>query len=369
MKATIKILFTLGASAILSSCANVGYISENDVYMQAPTELNLEEDENDITSFNAYKASQKGAFQQEYQDPRVNQRVRMNTLMIMSLYPRYGYFYNSPYGYYGMGYNHPNMYGYRGFNSGIGFGGYHSQYYYGYSPFGYGYGYSPYHNGGYYGYYGGHYGSYYGNGYYGNDYYGGSYNGNGNSGAIAQGKKVFQGPRRSPISNSNRSSYYSIPKSAVSVYTQKSKSGMSKSAVVMSRDIQKRKATGSDYSFKSREVVRSSDDRFGKQERYRAPSAMPTQRNVVNSAYTPSTSSRVSGTVRAPSRSNVNVQQSRSASPNRSSSPRSASPRSTTRTAPSSPRMQQTPSSGRSVSPASRSGSSNRTSSPSSRRR
>lgn len=354
MEATIKILFILGASAILGSCANYGYISENDVYMQAPTELNLEEDENDITSFNAFKASQKGAFEQEYQDPRVNQRVRMNTLMIMSLYPRYGYFANSPYGYYGMGYNHPNMYGYRGFNSGIGFGGYHSSYYYGYSPFGYGYGYSPYHNGGYYGYYGGNYGGYYGNGYY----------GNGNSGSIAQGKKVFQGPRRSPVSSSNRSSFYSTPKSEVSVYTQKTKSSISKSDVMMSRDVQKRNATGTDYSTKTRKVV-SPAERTARPDINRGINTSSTQRRAVNNSYTPSTSSRTSGTVKVPNRTGVNLQQNRNVSPTRSAAPRSPSPRTT----PSSPRMQQAPSGGRSVSPGKSSGSSSRTTSPTSRRR
>src|SRR5690554_1929138 len=80
----------IGAVAILSSCSNYEYISENDVYMQAPTEINLEEDENDLTSFNAFKAREKGIYKDEYRDPRVNERVRMNQLMIMNAYTPFG---------------------------------------------------------------------------------------------------------------------------------------------------------------------------------------------------------------------------------------------------------------------------------------
>src|SRR5690554_2544464 len=134
----------IGAVAILSSCSNYEYISENDVYMQAPTEINLEEDENDLTSFNAFKAREKGVFKDEYQDSRVNERVKANYFMLVSsyspYYQGYGMYSDYPYHYHGMGMQSLFYSGYGfmqrgfGFYSGFGFGmnAFHSPYnYYG----------------------------------------------------------------------------------------------------------------------------------------------------------------------------------------------------------------------------------------------
>lgn len=56
MKAKGKILSVVGGIALLASCANYNHISENDVYMQKPSELNAGGDESDLTSFAAFKA-------------------------------------------------------------------------------------------------------------------------------------------------------------------------------------------------------------------------------------------------------------------------------------------------------------------------
>src|SRR5690554_1286011 len=150
MNTTIKYMILLGVGVLLTSCSNYGYISENDVYMQAPTEINLEEDENDITSFNAFKARQKGAFTDEYNDPRLNNTMRFNQFMIINayspygnpygMYRPYGIYSNRPIGFHGMGWNDPyyNSNFYTGFGMGYGYYGMYGSGMYGtgfYNPY------------------------------------------------------------------------------------------------------------------------------------------------------------------------------------------------------------------------------------------
>jgi len=347
---TIKILFLFGSSAFLASCANYGYISENDVYMQAPTELNLDEDENDITSFNAFKARNKGAFEQEYKDPRVNERVRMNSLMIAGAYMPYGSFgyMNYPLGFHGMRYyDRYNIYGYRGFNSGIGFGMYGYGNYGIYSPYGYGYGHYPYYPSVYYGmgyppyYYGGY--GYYGGGYYGNGYYGNGYYGGGAQ-AGNSSQHSYYGKRGSPSSSSNRSSFYSNTKSMKSL-NNSNVSSIVNNKMEVSKDIQRRTATGKDFSRNTNSgfVVNNGRATTVNREVYAAPA----HNRTVNNSYTPNTSARRSGAVQEPRNSGVSVQPNRTTGASRNTGISAPRP---TRTQSPAPRMQQTGPSGRSMS-------------------
>lgn len=312
MRLTIKILFMLGAGALLSSCSNYSYISENDVYMQKPTEINLGEDENDLTSFNAFKAKQKGAFTDEYKDPRGNTRMQMNQFLIISSYQpfgsSYGMFNNRPIAFHGMNnhnfYNNPFMSS--GFYSGYGmYNGYGTHGMYGngfyspYSPFGY---HSPFGYGSPYGY---GYNSYYGSGYYGG--YGG-YGGydnvvDGNSGESAS-QNIFYGQRRSLTSSSNRSSNYqnnqfkSYGTSNVSYDVNDQSLGESR------RDVERRNAGGSDYNKKNGSKftyngvpIENKNEVQGQQSRTNE------HRRAVSNSYTPNASARRSGVTNASRRS------------------------------------------------------------------
>ncbi|MCO5268195.1 MAG: hypothetical protein M9897_04785 [Brumimicrobium sp.] len=76
MKTLNKYLWVAGSLLTLSGCANYGYISENDVYLQKPTEIVLNQDETDLTSFNSFMARQRGHYQDEYVDPRFTNKAR-----------------------------------------------------------------------------------------------------------------------------------------------------------------------------------------------------------------------------------------------------------------------------------------------------
>lgn len=381
MNTAIKFFTLIGASAFLASCANYGYISENDVYMQAPTEMNLNEDEDDITSFNAFKAKQKGAFEQEYQDPRINQRVRANQIMIINSYgPYYGSYRNGPLAFHGMGYS-PYGYEYRGFNSGLGFGisyGWGNHFYHNQmDPFGYGFGYGGYgghYGNGYYGnnyYGGGYYGGHYGNGYYNgynNGYYNGFnngyYNGNNNiNNSASNNQATYNGHRGSTSSSSNRSSYYNTTKSLqgknVTSDVNNQANGNSR------RDVQKRSAGANDYSEKfNQNGIRVNK---GAVNTSRNVNSTPVHNRVVNNSYTPNTSARRSGVVQERRQSNVTVQPNRSSGNARSTSTQrnsgTISPQST-RTP--TPRVQQSTTRPSSFSTSPSSSGSSRSSSPSS---
>jgi len=294
MRIKIYLLTLLGGITILSSCSNYGYISENDVYMQKPTEINLDEDENDLTSFNAFKAREKGAFRDEYYDPRVNQRVRLNQFMILNSYMPYGVSYsmfgNYPIRFHGMSMNDPFYYGYvgpaygYGFSSGFGMGMYYDRFYNPY--YGYGYGYYPY-----------GYGYSYGHG------YGYGYNGiSGNQGNPSNNQPVHYGKRNSLTSSSNRSSSY--PKS----YTKQALPDQSSSYDVNDqtlgtsrREISRRHAGASEFSNNGK----PNNTNFSNQGGVTNSMGISHQR-VVNQNYTPNSSARRSGAVEVQRSLNMN---------------------------------------------------------------
>lgn len=300
MRVEIKILGIASTVLLLSSCANYGYISENDVYYQKPTEISLDEDETDITSFNAFNARQRGLFRDEYVDPRINQRSMHNQFMLRASYMPFDSWYgwnNSPMAFHGMGYNsfYGNYYGFP-YRYGYGYGMYgphygsfanpylYDMYAYGssyyYNPYHYGfanhYGYNPYYHGGFYGgYYGGQ-GSYYGE----------------NVGNNNQGTYHY-GHRSASNANSRRSSNYenTLKKTQVTqgnVYTANSKTAvarrhaanMSSSNNVASTTT---RATGASRAVSSRNTVGSVGNAR------RSSTAVQSTANV-NRTYTPNNS-------------------------------------------------------------------------------
>lgn len=238
MKRIIGLLIFVGTVASLASCSNYKYMSENDVYSSRQTDVIIGESETDLTSFNAYKAREKGAFQDSYVDNnRSNQRSSfggMNMGFGIGAAP-FGMGYglnNGPMAFHGMGMYDPFYRGNsfsQGFNAGYAYGmyggynpydpfygGYYDPFYYSgyYNPYSYGgsyYGYGGYYNPYYGNHYGGYYDPYYSNGgHYGGGYYGGGYPGYNNGGYTAGGNTstTFYGKRNSLTSGSSRSSSY-----------------------------------------------------------------------------------------------------------------------------------------------------------------
>lgn len=148
---------------LVTGCAQYGMISENDVYMQKPTDLSAGEDESDLTSYNAYKARERGVYEDRYLIDQMYDRRYYGTLLyggpFMGGIPFYSgsfiswgymnpirgyqntFYYNSFYNWnrpwtyaYGYGYNPYNPYA----NGVFGYG------YPNYSPYGYPYGSFPY---------------------------------------------------------------------------------------------------------------------------------------------------------------------------------------------------------------------------------
>ncbi len=68
--------------ALFTGCANYGMISENDVYLQKPTALSTVEDETDLTSYNAFKARERG----EYKEAYLIDQMYSRTLISSALY-------------------------------------------------------------------------------------------------------------------------------------------------------------------------------------------------------------------------------------------------------------------------------------------
>lgn len=134
------ILGVLLGVLVLSSCNTYNVVAENDVYMQRPNKINVNEDPNDMTTYTAYKAGRNGMFR-----PYYNTSVFMGPNMYNPYYSQYGIrpyshygmhnpwrqpygFQNTAYDYYGM-----NSWNNQGFSSGFGFGP-------GYNGYGAGYG-------------------------------------------------------------------------------------------------------------------------------------------------------------------------------------------------------------------------------------
>lgn len=335
MRVELKFFGIISAVALLSSCANYGYISENDVYYQKPTEIALEEDETDITSFNAFNARQRGAFRDEYVDPRLNQRSMRNNFALRASYMPFGMAYgwnNSPMAFHGMGYNSFYRYPYSyGFGMGGHYGSFANPYYYDMYAYGSSYHYNPYHYGysNHYGYnpyyHGGHYGGYYGGS---GSYYSGSTFGS-NQGTY------YYGHRSSSNSSSRRSSNYSntLKKSEVTkgnVYSSGTKS------VTERRDVNINKGnvvTGQrGTTGVSRGTVAGARNTAVSTQTRSSATARPTTA-VVNRNYSPNassqrtrvsnTSGRSSATTSPAHRTNSSVSPSRTATPAARSVPQS----------------------------------------------
>ena len=293
--------------------------------MQAPTEINLEEDENDLTSFNAFNAREKGAFKDEYRDPRVNERVRMNQFMIMSAYNPYGVRYsmygNQPIQFHGMnnrfyaGTGFMGPYGY-GFSSGFGMemynSGYYNSYYGGYGS------YYPYRSS-YYGYGNPYYSPYYnGGGYYGGNYYGSQY-----QYTPPTPGNVYYGNRSNLSSSSNRSSSYEGTYNKSAVQTTNSPNGYNVNDQTLGtsrRDVQKRYAGSGDYSNNGK----PNSGTYKPTGTGGTANTGSAQQRAVNKSYAPNNSARRSGAVQEQRSVNTSGSSSRTASP--SSSPRSTAP-------------------------------------------
>ena len=323
MRTKVHFSILLGAITVLSSCSNYGYISENDVYMQAPTEINLEENENDLTSFNAFKAREKGAFRDEYRDPRVNERVRMNQFMIMSSYMPFGMGYGpymSPYGMYNngpIGFHGMAMYGFGYGNYTVGhhgiYDGFYNHYGFGYNP--YGYGYNP------YGYGYGNYAYGYNPYYYGGGYYNGI-NDNPNTPTVSQ--PVHYGNRTPLTSSSNRSSSYQKTSYKQPIEAPTSSYDVNDQSLGTSRREVQKKYTGTNtYNNNGKP---NNSNYSNSQSGYDSNSGAAHQRTATQN-YTPNASARRSGAVQS-QRSVYDGESSRSinTSPSNRSTPSQARP-------------------------------------------
>jgi hypothetical protein len=339
-------ILLLGVSLLMTSCSNYGYLSDNDVYMQAPTEINLEENENELTSFNAFKAREKGAFKDEYRDSRINERLLMNQFMIFNAYvpfgTSYGMYANRPIGFHRMGMYDPFYPGYGfmapsfgySFSSGFGMEMYYmrfnNSYYAGnfagyYNPYGYtNYGYNPYFNNG------------------------GSNIGNQNQTSPQVAQPVYYGNRVTLTSSSNRSSSYDnkdfsqVPAPSYNVNNQTL--GTSR------REVSRRYAGGTDYSNDGQ----PNKNNFKTNQSGYSQSTGVVHQRAVNQNYTPNSSARRSGTVQT--QRSVNVRTTNNSSVRSSSS---------TQRSPSSYEQRSTPQSRGSIS---RGGATRSTSAPSSTR-
>jgi hypothetical protein len=139
-------------ATLLVSCAQYGIISENDVYIQKPTALSTNDDESDLTSYNAYKARERGEYQDEYLIDQMHDRRLIGTLLYGNQSMFFMPFTTSsyiPWGYHSPILAYQNTHYFNSFynwnrpwtyNYGYGYGGY------AYNPYNngyFGYGYSP----------------------------------------------------------------------------------------------------------------------------------------------------------------------------------------------------------------------------------
>ncbi len=255
MKKEVKIFSIIGMIVLFASCSNYKYLSDNDVYSQKPTAINLQEDETDLTSYNAYVARTKGMFDQEYKDPRITYRFVGNGFVpvggFMPVYNYGGVFYGSglAYGRGGM-FNSYFMNPYSGFHYAYNpYGGY-PMYYYGsyYSPFN-----SPYYNGGFYSNpYGPGYGYPYPYGY--NPYYHGGYGGYNSNGGygyapVANTTSYYYGKRNSNKGSSKRPTTGSTANQTKSLVTTKTPFNANNQAMGTSRRAAALASSTSKYTY------------------------------------------------------------------------------------------------------------------------
>ncbi|RFC54825.1 hypothetical protein [Brumimicrobium aurantiacum] len=316
MKTSIKYLIPIVLGGILASCSNSSYISENDVYMQAPTKLDLNEDQDDITSFNAFKARQEGLFQDEYMDPRANPVMIRNQFALRASYMPFGMMFYNPTNFHGMSNRFYFGSGVIYTGHGMGLTGMYGNPYN--SPFG---GYDFAWNNNYYPYGTGYY-----NGCPNYGYYGGGYATN-NAYQSSVGN-VYYGPRNSMTSSSRRSSFTSAQSIGQKSAAQ-SNHIISRNTTVSKSTIEKRNAGGRDYT-SSVERNTSNSGLVSSASRRTGTAISNSQRN--SSTYSPSSSARRSGisttSVSRTTPSGSSTRQGTTATPsNRGVNTRTSSPR------------------------------------------
>ena len=275
---------------LLTSCSNYGVISDNDVYSQKPAAIDLTDDEQDITSFNAYKAGRNGAFQRgdkRLENTNARAFATYNTRFMFGTYynPFHAYYPTDPfiwgrpyYHFYGL--NSPmfgmNTYYAPGFNS-----------FYGYNGYGF---MSP----------------YYSHNYYGINYIGYGYS-SGNTSYFGSGStNQFYGPRNSLSGHSRRSSSYpqTLKNKMYSNFTPSNSNVNTKN--IASRTVQNRREVSNDQREyvrpnatrnASRATINNGSNRNSTASTTNQRRSASTTNNYRSKDYTPSNTARRTGTV------------------------------------------------------------------------
>lgn len=288
---------------ILSSCNVYGVLNEdkmiaqNDVYMQRPSKVNLAEDPNDMTTYNAYRAGRSGVYHSHYNnsmrfgmydpfyDPFFNPYRYRSSFMFG--YNPYGFHGISPYwsnswGYNSWGFNHWS-YNHYGMNA-------HHWGYNSWGGYGYGYGYNN----------------------YGCPTWGGNWSSAPASGGNS-GKNVFTGPRQNLTASSRRSSTYSNTTTSINAKSLNTQNGLQgkrgtteANRSELARSTNMRKVERGEFVKPTRDNTRTlanssrsanvsrSDNNYRNTSRQVASS---NQRNNLNNTYRPSSSAQRSGVV------------------------------------------------------------------------
>ena len=320
MKGVKKFFYVVLLIGGFSSCSSYYHISENDVYMQKPTALNLDENEDDITSFNSFKARNEGRIEDEYIDNRLNHVMMRNQFLVFSSFHPYAYYKYDPF--------HNRFILFPGFGMDPFYDPFYSYYHpsYHYYPY-YGY-YDPYYN--------------YGFGYY-NPYYNYGYTNVNNSSS----SNVVYTHRKSMTSGTSRSSYLksqSVNKSSLATTTKEySTDGTSR------RGANLKVATGKEFINTGTSISKSN---MISGSNRRVNTVTNVNRSSINRKFEPSNSARNSGLVNS-TRQMAPIQMKSSRGVSSTSNSGYFKPKATT-----SPRLEGKSTSSKSVSSPSSSGSS-----------
>lgn len=322
-KQNFSFIILVTVTVLLSGCAQYGMISENDVYMQKPTALSAGEDESDLTSYNAYKARQRGVYQDEYLIDQMYDRRYYGTLLYGGA-PMFGMpFY--PGNFITWGYQSPI----RGYQNTF----YFNSFYNWNRPWTYGYGYNynpynPYANG----FYGYSYPNYspFGNPFgYGN--YGSGVNLSANNNYGSQGNH-YSGHKRFSLSSSasRSSSYPGTLKSNTEVYSNSSSFDGTNEMKTSRRAAAKKSIRSSHMPFRNNSSYYQGNEQqqnsLSQNQRTNSRS-VNTNRNInrtTRSTYKPSRSAQRSGIARTPRATNYERTNYSSSSNRRTSSPGSS---------------------------------------------
>lgn len=282
----------------VAGCAQYGMISENDVYMQKPTALSTGEDESDLTSYNAYKARERGAYEDRYLIDQMYDRRYYGTLLYGGSFMGGTPFYSG--NFITWGYMNPI----RGYQNTYYFNSFYNwnrpwtyAYGYGYNP------YNPYANGifgyGYPTYY--PFGTPYGT------YPYGSNNMIPNNNVSTAGNHFSGQKRFSLSSNAPRSSSYPATLKSNTPGNGGSSSGNLSTTGTSRRAAGKQSVQSSHMPFKNSSANGSSSQNYVNNTggSYRTYSTRSSRKNVSQSRstrtqYTPSRSARNSGVTRTP---------------------------------------------------------------------